>query len=299
MGASRTGARPVVFGEVLFDGFPDGQDVLGGAPFNVAWHLRGFGESPLLVSRVGTDAAGERVLQAMADWGMDISGVQRDPVHPTGRVQVTLDRGEARYDILADQAYDHIAAEELPSIGAAAFLYHGTLALRQSSSRASLQSLMARLDAPRFLDVNLRSPWWDQQEALERVAQADWVKLNEHELAWLGAEHPDGQERAAAFQRHWAIPTLVVTLGASGALALTDQGERVRIRPAGQVAVVDTVGAGDAFASVFLLGQMRAWPLAKALSRAQAFASALLGVRGATVADIDFYNTFNEAWSDP
>ena len=34
--------RPVVFGEVLFDCFPDGSRVLGGAPFNVAWHCQAF-----------------------------------------------------------------------------------------------------------------------------------------------------------------------------------------------------------------------------------------------------------------
>ena len=48
-------ARPAVFGEVLFDCFADGTRVLGGAPFNVAWHLQAFGEAPLFVSRVGDD----------------------------------------------------------------------------------------------------------------------------------------------------------------------------------------------------------------------------------------------------
>jgi fructokinase len=52
---------PLVFGEVLFDCFPDGTEVLGGAPFNVAWHLQGFGLSPLLVSRVGNDARGQQI----------------------------------------------------------------------------------------------------------------------------------------------------------------------------------------------------------------------------------------------
>ena len=54
--------RPVILGEVLFDRFPDATEVLGGAPFNVAWHLQGFGAAPLFVSRVGADAAGERYL---------------------------------------------------------------------------------------------------------------------------------------------------------------------------------------------------------------------------------------------
>ena len=85
--------RPLIFGEVLFDAFPDGSRVLGGAPFNVAWHLRALGLDPLLVSRVGADGAGDEVLRAMHDWQLDVSGVQRDPNHPTGRVPVTLEGG--------------------------------------------------------------------------------------------------------------------------------------------------------------------------------------------------------------
>jgi hypothetical protein len=53
--------RPVIFGEVLYDCFPDGEAVLGGAPFNVAWHLQGLGLSPLFISRVGDDPLGHRV----------------------------------------------------------------------------------------------------------------------------------------------------------------------------------------------------------------------------------------------
>ena len=56
---------PVLFGEVLFDCFEDGSRVLGGAPFNVAWHLQGFGLSPLLISCIGRDAEGQYVLDAV------------------------------------------------------------------------------------------------------------------------------------------------------------------------------------------------------------------------------------------
>ena len=51
--------RPIVFGEVLFDCFPDGNEVLGGAPFNVAWHLHGFGLAPLMITGVGADRHGD------------------------------------------------------------------------------------------------------------------------------------------------------------------------------------------------------------------------------------------------
>ena len=65
---------PVIFGEVLFDSFPEeGNMVLGGAPFNVAWNLQAMGQLPYLVSRVGDDALGDRIVGAMDDWDMNRS----------------------------------------------------------------------------------------------------------------------------------------------------------------------------------------------------------------------------------
>jgi fructokinase len=49
---AQTTAGPVIFGEVLFDCFPD-RRVLGGAPFNVAWNLHGLGAEPAVRGRSG------------------------------------------------------------------------------------------------------------------------------------------------------------------------------------------------------------------------------------------------------
>jgi len=104
--------RPVMFGEVLFDMFPDGSVVLGGAPFNVAWHLQAFGLSPLLISRVGADALGRQVSAAMQEWGMDRSGLQLDSAHPTGTVSISFSDGEPKFDIVPNRAFDYI--EDFP-----------------------------------------------------------------------------------------------------------------------------------------------------------------------------------------
>ncbi|MFZ2407026.1 MAG: PfkB family carbohydrate kinase, partial [Methylobacter sp.] len=77
-----------IFGEALIDQFPDGQQILGGAPFNVAWHLQAFARHPCFISRVGRDAAGDKIRQAMQAWGMAVENLQTDPDHPTGTVQV-------------------------------------------------------------------------------------------------------------------------------------------------------------------------------------------------------------------
>lgn len=109
--------RPIMFGKVLFDMFPDGSVALGGAPFNVAWHLQAFGLEPLLISRVGADALGRRVATAMLEWGMDRSGLQIDSAHPTSTVTITFNVGEPEFDIVADRAIDYIDRYSIPLTG--------------------------------------------------------------------------------------------------------------------------------------------------------------------------------------
>jgi fructokinase len=292
-------SRPVLFGEVLFDRFPDGSEVLGGAPFNVAWHLRGFGEDPLFISRVGEDDAGRQVRLAMAAWGMDSAGLQTDTEHPTGAVRIELVAGEPRFEILPDQAYDFIYLADIPDLVRPAFLYHGSLALRRAESRTTLETLVRHHAMPIFLDVNLRPPWWTAGDVIRWAGQASWVKLNEDELERLAPGEDDMERRARQFLAQHGLDYLVLTRGREGALALSAKGEREAIKPVAATRVVDTVGAGDAFASVFLLGQLRGWSLATSLARAQAFASAIVGVRGATVSARDFYQGFLDAWTEP
>lgn len=289
--------RPILFGELLFDHFPDGRRVLGGAPFNVAWHLQAFGAAPLLISRVGRDAEGDAILTAMADWGMAANGIQRDATHPTGGVSVTLDGGEPRFHILDGQAYDFIDPARLPIGEGKAILYHGSLALRNPTSRAAMEALR-NPERPVFLDVNLRSPWWDREDIENLLAQARWVKLNGDELALLEPEAGDQEQKAARLLERYGLAGLYLTLGAGGALALTRAGERFETGRPRVTTVVDTVGAGDAFSSVAILGLIRSWPLAVTLRRAQAFASALVGVRGATLAERGFYEAHLQNWHE-
>ena len=284
-----------VFGEVLFDHFPDGTRVLGGAPFNVAWHLQAFGQAPTFVSRVGADDAGRAILAAMSEWGMSIAAVQRDDRLPTGRVAVHLDDGQPSYDIVHPCAYDAIAppGDDVPG----GLLYHGSLALRDARSRAGFAALQDRGRRDCFLDVNLRSPWWDRARLLALLAAADWVKLNEDELALLGPTggHDVGAIEAMFERDH--LKGLLVTYGSEGAALLTREDGLVRVRPASSTRVVDTVGAGDAFAAVCLLGILKDWPSTTMLERAQAFASKIVAQQGATCADRGLYAAFKRQWA--
>lgn len=290
-----TPPQPLIFGEVLFDRFPDGTVVLGGAPFNVAWHLSAFGQAPLFVSCVGNDPLGRRIHDAMRDWGMTTAGLQLDSQHPTGSVDVSFTDGEPNYDIVADRAYDHINPAALPPT-TPALIYHGTLALRHGDSARTLARIKQRHGAPIFVDINLRAPWWRPDTVTESLNAARWVKLNADELGQISDRGGSDIQRAEVlFERH-DIELLIVTRGARGAEVISRDAGSLLIEPTPVTHVVDTVGAGDAFAGAFLLGLLHDWPLELIGVRAQEFASALVGVQGATVHDREFYRPFLERW---
>lgn len=294
--ASVTTARPLIFGEVLFDCFPDGSAILGGAPFNVSWHLQAFGLEPLFISSVGTDPRGEQVRSAMQDWGMDLSGLQTDRRYPTGVVDVSFRQGEPQYHIVPGSAWDHIGCNGLPPLPAKGLLYHGSLALRQVVSRTTWQRLRRLSSVPRFIDINLRDPWWDRETIGDLLEGVHWLKLNGDELARIVPQLPDTENRIHHLLDSLPLAWLIVTQGEAGALALSAQGERLRVRPEQTVQVVDTVGAGDAFSTMLIVGLLKGWPMEQTLHRAQHFAGAVVGLRGATSRERDFYQPFIESW---
>lgn len=285
----------VIFGEVLFDCFPDDTRVLGGAPFNVAWHCQAFGLHPLFISRVGNDPLGQEVRAAMHNWGLDASGLQLDSAHATGIVDVSFNDGEPAYKIVENSAWDFIDHQVAPAIDKHSVLYHGSLALRNPVAANSLANLKQQCDRSIFIDVNLRPPWWDLTLIQNIMQSGQWIKLNVDELALIVPQQADVESRLEFLLATTNVKLVIVTRGADGAIAAT-QNETCSVLPETISHVVDTVGAGDAFTSVLLLGLHKAWPLQKILNRAQEFASAVVQQRGATTQDKTFYKPFIEAW---
>ncbi len=301
---TRNDARvPVaLFGEALMDDLPSGP-VPGGAPLNVARHLRAFGVDPLLITRVGSDEAGEGLVAAMERWGLDTRGVQRDPDHPTGRVSIRVARGRHRFEIPLRQAWDFIdatAAADALRTAPPDVLYFGTLAQRHETSRRALRGLFAGLSGAHLFDVNLRKPWYDAQVVEASLAEADVLKLNESELAVLARALglPKGAAaRAETLMERFSIREVVITYGARGARVFEVGGAEMRV--SGEALgsrVVDTVGAGDGFAAVLILGTFRGWVPSLTLARADRLARAICRIPGAIPEDERFYEPYLEEW---
>jgi fructokinase len=295
--------RVVLFGEVLADQFPD-REVLGGAPFNVARHLKALGRNPVLLSRVGDDSLGRKVLETMQLGGMATEGVQLDKIRPTGQVKVHLEDDSHRFEILPLQAYDfiHPAVARMVRLPLSpALVYFGTLAQRHEVSRRALSTLLRSTDAAKFLDINLRLPWYDEKTLRSSLQHADIVKMNSDELTVLTEMFKlsgDGpQDRARQLIGQFKLERVVVTMGAEGAWQIDHAGKITEATGNPPLAAVtDTVGAGDGFAAVYILGALRRWTPARTLERANQFAAAICEIRGAVPDHADFYEPFAKEW---
>jgi fructokinase len=292
-----------IFGEVLADIFPDAT-VLGGAPYNVARHLRAFEQNPILISRVGNDTLKNKLFEELKKLDIDQSGIQLDSVYPTGQVTVHMENSEHRFDIKPDQAYDHIHARmaHLTTLATQPDLaYFGTLAQRSMDSRLALETFLNGIKCPRFLDINLRAPWYDDHIIRRSLSLAEIVKLNEEELKTVcdmfEPTRSNDKDRALFLIKEFDLKHLFITCGENGSWALSSNGIETKVKGQPLVSeLVDTVGAGDAFAAVCILGILNDWSIEDMLTRAGTFAAAVCTIRGAAPETSDFYLPFIESW---
>ncbi|MFN2567508.1 MAG: carbohydrate kinase, partial [Gemmatimonadaceae bacterium] len=244
-------------GEVLWDALPAGL-FLGGAPFNVACHLRAAGLPATMVSRVGVDLLGEEALRRLLRCGVGTDLVQVDPTLPTGFVRVTVngDGGDPKYEIVEPAAWDAIAPSDalFRRAADARAVVFGSLAQRNAVTRGTIERLL-ETEALKVFDVNLRPPYDDRDVVCRSLQCADVMKMNDDEMRRLAAWFDlrgGPREMAAALAEAFACRTVCITRGRDGA-ALWREGRWIE-HPGFEVEVRDTVGAGDAFLAVLLAG---------------------------------------------
>ena len=179
------------------------------------------------------------------------------------------------------------------------WIYFGTLAQRAGSHRALRHTLRA-VHGQRFFDVNLRDPWVYLDRIRWSLQHADIVKANDDELAritqLLGLGETNAEAQADALVRQYHLRGVLVTCGAAGAWWMDDSGQTATIASESVEDIRDTVGAGDAFSAIFILGQVHGWTLTITLQRAHRFAGAICRIRGAVPDQDDFYRPFSDEW---
>lgn len=254
-------AKPIVtgIGEVLWDELPAGK-ALGGAPANFAYHARALGAEAFIVSRVGQDAAGDEILSRLESIGLCTDYIARDPDHPTGAVSVSLDAGgKPTYAIRENAAWDHIglSPRTLELAHRTEAVCFGTLAQRSEPSRSTIRAFLkaTAAGALRIFDVNLRQDFYDREIIDFSLRLTTILKLNNEELPVLAdllAIKGDPLTVMEALARRYRLRAVALTKGARGSVLYA--GDRFFTHHGYAVSVMDTVGAGDAFAAALALG---------------------------------------------
>ena len=252
----------VGIGEVLWDYFEDKNNhVLGGAPFNFAYHVNQFGLNSLVISAMGTDELGEKLEVEIKKKNVPYM-LERLNL-PTGVVNVKGVDGKPRYDILTERAWDHIPnTEKLKEIAtntkAACF---GSLAQRSETSRKAILAFLDAMpsDALRIFDINLRQNWYTEEIIKTSLQKANVLKINDDELLIIqrmfGYIDITQENTCRLIMRDYQLDMLILTCGDKGSYIFTK--DEMSYLSTKDIKVVDTVGAGDSFTASFIASMLK------------------------------------------
>ncbi len=284
------------FGEILFDVYPDSKRI-GGAPFNFIYHIFNLTGTGSILTRIGKDKSGKDLVNFLHKNKMDDSFVQADPVHPTGRVNVTLDTNKIpSFNIENNAAYDHIeynrSFDKFLSPGNS-LLYFGTLAQRNPLSCETLQRLWGK-DIIYYCDLNLREGYYNDQIISDTIDNCTILKLSLDELETVCrlANIPGTSEKVKVENILMLknIKVVCLTRGRDGATVYSREGNFTSSQETDKL--TDTTGAGDSYSAVFALGYLKKLELEKINEAAVWFATQACSYSGALPKDDKLYKKF-------
>jgi ribokinase len=263
----------------------------GGKGGNQAAQAALMGVRSRLLGRVGNDPFGERLRAALATKGVDTSLLGTDPDEPTGASAVLAETGGDYASIIVPGASlrltPALVEEARPAIADADVLLcqlevsleavHAAIAIaHQAGTRVILNA------SPAPDHAALPAAFWGLIDLLI-VNAGEAVALAAPSLPDAAALlDRDPLALAAALRDRLGVGGAVVTLGAAGAAA-ADAAATLRQAavPAALVTVVDTIGAGDAFAGALTAELARGERLVDALSVAAAAGALAVARAGA------------------
>lgn len=271
------------FGEILWDTFEDGKKA-GGAPMNVAMHLKQQKVDVGFASSIGNDRSGDELIKFLKQNDLfSESLIQRNDRYPTCEVTVELDENQhATYIIPLPVSWDDIELSsflEHAAVHASAIVF-GSLVCRSEVSRNTLLNLLDETQALKIFDVNLRAPHYTLQTIENLAARADVVKMNEDEASILiGGSNGSLREKIDEFRSKYHPKTICVTRGEHGAIVWHDH--KFYENAGCHVQVGDTVGAGDSFLATFVAGLLKNEPMQQLVDKACFVGSFVASKRGA------------------
>jgi ribokinase len=254
----------------------------GGKGANQALAAARLGAAVALLGCVGDDAFGPGALAHLAEAGVDLTGVQPVAGCATGVAMVQVDAAGQNCIVVAPGANARLSTAHIDA--ARAVLAQAEILICQFETPVPVvQHAIAQARAAGV------AVWLNPAPAQPLPAgllpQIDMLVVNEGEAAVVAGRPVAGRaaaEEAAAALRAAGCGTVVVTLGADGAVWCDVHG--VQHQPAPRVQAVDTTGAGDTFIGALAAAWVKDEPLGPAIDWAQqaaAFSVQRAGAQGA------------------
>ncbi|SCG69228.1 carbohydrate kinase family protein [Micromonospora humi] len=248
----------VVLGEALVDlldaehdGEPVYRQAVGGGPLNVSVAIARLGSAVQFVGSLGDDALAGRIRAFLTAAGVGVAGAVTVPA-PTALAVATFAGPEPEFRFYGEpRSYALLGPDDLDValVEGADVLYCGSIVLLDPPVLAAARRAWSIAGGLRVFDPNVRPSLLTAPGALDALrgvvaefaAAAHLVKLSAADARVLYPDEP--VEGVAAYLRELGATTVVVTLGADGALVAA--GDDVVRVPAPTVDAVDATGAGD------------------------------------------------------
>ena len=239
----------------------------GGAPANFAVGVRHLGLSSCMITKVGDDFFGNFLIKTLEKENVEISQVKITNEYKTALAFVGLDEKRSPgFSFYRSPCADiMLAPEEISEeyIKSAKLLMCGTVSMADEPARSAIFKAIEyakRHGLQVACDPNLRNDLWHNKDPREHIFKV--LKDTDIFLPSISeAEFITGEKGEKAFESILELgPDIVgITQGAEGATILTKDG--IFSAPSYKVDVVDTTGAGDAFAAGLITGLLTNMPL--------------------------------------
>jgi 2-dehydro-3-deoxygluconokinase len=259
---------------------------IGGAESNLAIALSRLGLSAGWTGFLGDDEPGQLVLDRIRAEGVDTSQVRRLRDHPTGlylREQVGTQTRVYYYRRASAASTMSAEAFDPDYLGGARFVHLSGITPALSDECRDFALWMARearaVGARVCFDVNYRSKLWGAEEARafaeEILPEVHLLLVGDEEARALWGRDDEGFVRELAER---GPEEVVLKKGEAGSLAFLES--EILEHPAFEVAEVDPVGAGDAFAAGYLAGHLWGLPAGERLRVANAMGAMSVATLG-------------------
>lgn len=243
-------------GNPLFEANP------GGAPCNVLSMLARLGRKVSFIGKVGNDMFGTQLKNAIAEVGIDTSGLLKDEeVHTTLAFVHTLEGGDRDFSFYRKPGADMMLTVDdlnVDMIKDCKIFHFGTLSMTaEGCTEATKKAIRIAREAGAIIsfDPNLREPLWDSLEFAKEqtaygISQCDILKISDNEIQWFTGE--EEYEAGVRFlQEKYDVKLILVSLGKDGSMAYSGSNKAV-VPAVIREDTIETTGAGDCFGACIL-----------------------------------------------